>query len=178
MAYLVILKEVDSYLIERVGGHSGGGPGSLEVLIDGHVIWIDPRQILRVTVRGGLLDELMDEDSDVNDLMEPYKGRLKGGKILTRDKRFGYGDEFWDWWHRVAKPKNCGKDIATKKEADEWHETYLRSKSLIQDSLIYKFVPLLNSKERWSARHSMWIIALVLVRSNNSFKPTPLRGAA
>ncbi len=178
MTYLVILQEIDSYLIEQYGGHAEEASSfSLEVLFDGGIIRIDPRRILRVAVRGGLLEDLMDEDADINAAMEPYKGPLKGGSMHKRDKRFGYDDKFWDWWHRIGKPQNGGKDIETKKEADEWHDIYVRSKLLIQNSLFEKSIPLLSSKERRRARLSIWIIALLVVRSNNSFKTNPLRGS-
>ncbi len=178
MTYLVILQEIDSYLIERSGGHVGESSSfSLEVILDGRIIRIDPRRILRVAMRGDLLEELMDEDADINAAMEPYKGPLKGGSMHRRDKRFGYDDKFWDWWHRIGKPQNGGKDIETKKEADEWHDIYVRSKFLIQNSLFEKFIPLLSSKERRSARLSIWIIALLVVRSKNSLETNPLRGS-
>lgn len=176
MKLLVNLQEIDTYLIERYALDLDGSTGfSIEVMFDDRVVPINPLRILRVAVRRDTLGDLMDEDADTNAIMKPHEGRIKGGSMRKRDKRFGLDDRFWDWWHRIGKPQNSGRDIETKEEADEWHKIYIQSQFLVRNSLFEKFIHILSSKERERARRLIWIVALHIVRSNNSINPKQLR---
>ncbi len=51
------------------------------------------------------------------------KDKFKGGKQGKRDKTFGKGKDFWDWYHDVKGGKKY-PDIGSQGDADDWEETW------------------------------------------------------
>jgi hypothetical protein len=154
MNYQIQLSDLDTYLInywDWAGRPVYSRRQYPAIYVDGTLIYIDPTAILRVLVKGQELQDLEDPDADLEPHLAEARGALKGGKMKKRDKRFGLSDNFWEWWHRIGKPRH-GRDLETKEEADHWHRIYNESRTLVQTSLIAQFVPSLAYSKRAIAR--------------------------
>lgn len=117
---------------------------------------IDPRKVLRHLIKGELLSRMFDDDWDDDELQREVKGRLRGGKMRERDNRFGLSDDFWDWWHLHMKRSAGGQDIASKAEADEWHELYLASLKNYRGSAFFPAIRGISFAEQKIARHVLF----------------------
>lgn len=59
------------------------------------------------------------------------RGRtFRGGKKARRDRFYGLEDrphfaDFRDWWHRKGKFQNGNRDIADRKEAEEFWDQWV-----------------------------------------------------
>jgi hypothetical protein len=56
------------------------------------VVRVDPRKILRILLRDDVLSKIdaAGDGYDYGEIRKSAKGKLKGGKMKKRDKRFGY----------------------------------------------------------------------------------------
>ncbi|MEA9904822.1 hypothetical protein VDG44_09655 [Xanthomonas campestris pv. raphani] len=170
MNYQIQLSDLDGYLIHlwcRAGRSVYSRRQFPAVYVDGVLVQINPAAILRVLVRGWELANLEDPDADIEPHLIEARGDLKGGKMKKRDKRFGFGADFWDWWHRIGKPHH-GRDLESKEEADHWYRIYEESRTLVQTSWIAQFVPSLSYSERALARSRLSALAVDIVK--NGFK--------
>ena len=169
MALRIDMSPLDEYLLTLLdaGSHEfhKDAPHQIVIRDDGdRVFSIDPAAILRVIIRGRDLEDLDNEDADLDPLLADARGKLKGGKMAVRDKRFGYDDSFWDWWHRVGK-KMLGRDLKTKSEADEWHNIYTNSQFLLRSSMFYGHISTLSFAEQKRAKHMLLQVAVRLCRN-------------
>ena len=123
----------------------------------------DSSKILRILVRNDVLSQIYadGEAYGYEDMQKDAKGTLKGGKMNKRDKRFGYNNDFWDWWHRHRKKRNGGQDITTKAEADKQHGIYQSLLLEIKCSVSIKAVRKLSFTDQSKARkllHTFWFV--------------------
>lgn len=156
-----IVNEFDVYLAEivseRIAAKTRGEKKSVSVrLPSGHIIFLDPVDVLHVLLKGTEIDELSDIDSDeMFNMIEKVKGKIKGGKIGRRDKNFGLPrtDPFWDWWHLHSKAHYGGRDIQSKSELVDHLENYKRElNKLFTQSFLRIAINRLNSKKRKPAK--------------------------
>jgi hypothetical protein len=122
-----------------------------DLIVVGHLI-IDPRKVLRHLIKGNLLGRMLDDDWDDFDAQQDVKGDFRGGRMKKRDKRFGLGDDFWDWWHRHMKQHAGGRDIVSKEEADGWNEIYVAASKKYSSSAFFLAVRSISYTEQKIAR--------------------------
>ena len=144
--------------LERCEGRKGT---ERLILVEGPTgpVSVDPSKILRILLRNDVLSEIeaAGNDYDYEGMRKDAKGKSKAGKMKKKDKRFGYGDDFWDWWHRHAKKMNGGQDIKTKAEADEQYNIYRSLLLEVRRSTLMQAVRGLSFTDQSKARKLLYL---------------------